>query len=114
METFPALLAICAVNSPHNGQWRRALKLSLIRAWINGWVNDGEAGDMRRHRAHYDVIVMYFLISCAKMNQSMIESINEWSSFTSLTLTNICYYAHKIFVCDENYPYPSLNLSCNL
>ena len=26
--------------------------------WINGWVNNREAGDLRRHRAHYDVIVM--------------------------------------------------------
>ena len=31
---------------------------SLIGAWINGLVNNGEAGDLRRHRAHYDVIVM--------------------------------------------------------
>ena len=31
---------------------------SLIRAWINGWVNNREAGDLRRYRAHYDVIVM--------------------------------------------------------
>ena len=45
------------VNSPHNGQWRGAL-FSLICAWINGWVNNGDAGDLRRHRAHYDVIVM--------------------------------------------------------
>ena len=28
-------------------------------AWINGWVNNREAGDLRRYRAHYDVIVMY-------------------------------------------------------
>ena len=26
--------------------------------WINGWVNNGEAGDLRRYHAHYDVIVM--------------------------------------------------------
>ena len=26
--------------------------------WINGWVNNHEAGDLRRHRTHYDVIVM--------------------------------------------------------
>ena len=26
--------------------------------WINGWVNNREAGDLRRYRAHYDVIVM--------------------------------------------------------
>ena len=49
METFSALLALCAgnspslVNSPHKGQWRRALMFSLICAWIN----NGEAGDLR-------------------------------------------------------------------
>ena len=26
--------------------------------WINGWVNNREAGDLSRHRAHYDVTVM--------------------------------------------------------
>ena len=46
------------VNSPHKDQWRGALMFSLICVWINGWVNNREAGDLRRHRAHYDVIVM--------------------------------------------------------
>ena len=46
------------VNSPHKGQWRGALMFSLICAWIKGWVNDGEVGDLRLYRAHYDVIVM--------------------------------------------------------
>ena len=36
------------VNYPHKGQWRWALMLSLICAWINGWVNKREAGDLRR------------------------------------------------------------------
>ena len=64
MESFSALLALCAgnspvpVNSPHKGQWREALMFSLICAWINGWENNREAGDLRRYRAHYDVIVM--------------------------------------------------------
>ena len=31
---------------------------SLICVWINGWVNNLEAGDLRRYRAHYDVTVM--------------------------------------------------------
>ena len=31
---------------------------SLILAWTNVWANNGDAGDLRRHRAHYDVIVM--------------------------------------------------------
>ena len=46
------------VNSPHKGQWRGALMFSFICAWINGWVNNREAGELRRHRAHYGVIVM--------------------------------------------------------
>ena len=45
------------VNSPHKGRWRRALMFSLICAWLNRWVYNREAGDLRRNRAHYDVIV---------------------------------------------------------
>ena len=46
------------VNSPHKGQWHGALMFSLICVWIYGWVNNREAGDLRRYRAHYDVIVI--------------------------------------------------------
>ena len=76
METFSALLAICAgnspvpVNSPHKGQWRGALVFSLICAWINDWVNNREAGDLRRRRSHYDVIVMtYWRINGVNIRQ---------------------------------------------
>ena len=47
-----------SVNSSHKSQWRGALMFTLICAWINHWVNSGEAGDLRRYRAHCDVIVM--------------------------------------------------------
>ena len=47
------------VNSPNKGQWRGDLKFSLICVWINFWVNNHEAGDLRRHRAHHSVIVMH-------------------------------------------------------
>ena len=46
------------VNFPHKGQWRWALIFSLTYVRINGWVNNHESGDLRRHRAHYDVIIM--------------------------------------------------------
>ena len=46
------------VNSPHKGQWCGALMFSFIYVWINDWVNNREAGDLRRHPAHSDVIVM--------------------------------------------------------
>ena len=56
METFSALLA------PHKGQWRGAMMFCLICVWIDGWVNNGEAGDLRRYRAHYDVTVMQLTV----------------------------------------------------
>ena len=62
METVSALLDghLCGefTGFPHKGQWRRALMYSLICARINGWVNNREAGDLRRHPTHCDVIVM--------------------------------------------------------
>ena len=44
------------VNSPHKGQWRRVLMFYLI--WTNDWVNNRDAGDLRRHCTHYNVTVM--------------------------------------------------------
>ena len=66
METFSALLAICAGNSPVPGEFpaqrpvTRNFHVSLICAWINRWVNNREAGDLIRYCAHYDVIVMFY------------------------------------------------------
>ena len=56
--TFVRGIHRSSVNSPHKGQWRGALMYSLIGAWINDWVNNGGAGDLRRHRAHCDVTVI--------------------------------------------------------
>ena len=58
MKTFSALSTLCVGNSPDKGQWRRALMFSLICAWTNGWVNDRDASDLRRHCTQHDVTVM--------------------------------------------------------
>ena len=64
METFSALRALCGGNSPVTGEFPsqrpvpRALMVSSICAWTNGWVNNRDAGDLRSHRAQYDVTVM--------------------------------------------------------
>ena len=42
---------------------------SLICVWTNGWVNNRDAGDLKRHRAHYDVTVMNGIIPLRSMNQ---------------------------------------------
>ena len=46
------------VDSPHKGQWHGALMFSLVCAWTNGWGNNRNVGDLRRHCAHYDDTVM--------------------------------------------------------
>ena len=72
MEEFSALLAIVReihrspVNSPHKGRWCRALMFTLICARINSRVNNRVAGDLRRHRAHYDVICLLHIIQRTK------------------------------------------------
>ena len=54
METFPRYWPFVRgsprspVNSPHKGQWRGALMFSLICVWINGLVNNRQAGDLIR------------------------------------------------------------------
>ena len=64
------------LNSPRKGQWRGALMFCLIRAWINSWVNNCEAGDLRRYLAHCDVIVMV-----AEILRSILElKTNEYTT----------------------------------
>ena len=64
METFSALLALSSGNSSVTGEFpsqrpvTRSFDGYFDLSWINGWVNNREAGDLRRHRAHDDVIVM--------------------------------------------------------
>ena len=36
----------------------RSFDVFFIYTWINGWVNNHEAGDLRCHHTHYDVNVM--------------------------------------------------------
>ena len=57
------------VNFPHKGQWRGALMFTLICARMYDWVNTREAGDLRRYRPHYDVIVM------------ILKRVSKWSRF---------------------------------
>ena len=63
------------VTSTEKVQWRGALMFSLICAWINSWANNREAGDLRRHRAHYDVIVLSIKLS-ARANVDSVTIMN--------------------------------------
>ena len=105
METFSALLAIC------KDQWRGALMFTLICARINGWVNNCEAGDLRRNRAHYDVIIMYWngtqILDCFKdfflntyfgIYGSVSEDYRGWTVRTTPWFVRICNYAVSYYM----------------
>ena len=68
------------VNSPHKGQWRWPLIFSLICVWINRWVNNREAGDLRRNQAHCDVIVMVSRLT----NETKCHNIYDFASTTEI------------------------------
>ena len=75
IEIFSVSLAFGAGNSPVTGEFpaQRPVtrnSVSLICAWINGWVNNREAGDLRHHRAHYDVTVMLVITLLADVTAS--------------------------------------------
>ena len=72
------------VNSPHKGQWHGALMFSLICAWISACINNREAGDLRCHRAHYDVnvmIAMNIALNLKHFSHRSRENIRCWSSY---------------------------------
>ena len=64
METFSALLVICAGNSSVTGEFparrpvKRCFDVFFDLRLNEGWVSNREAGEWRRHRAHYDATVM--------------------------------------------------------
>ena len=83
METFSALLDLCAGNSPTTVEFpsqtpvTRSFDVSLICALNKRLSNNRETGHLRRHRAHYDVIVM---VTAAKLHLSDIWSWYEMGS----------------------------------
>ena len=50
------------VEFPTQRPVTRSFDVLFICVWINGWVNNRKVGDLRRHRGHYDVTVMFFSI----------------------------------------------------
>ena len=82
MERFSALLVLFAgthrspVNSPHKGQWRGAFMFSLICVWINGWVNNRDAGDLKRYCAHYDDTAL--TLDYIKWTVPIIDNGSQW------------------------------------
>ena len=57
--------------------------------WINGWVNNREAGDLRRHRAHHDVIILVSPASCVRVFQHY--SLSSQGVSNTVLWCGLCY-----------------------
>ena len=96
METISALLDLCAGTSPVTGEFpsqrpvTRSFGVFFICAWINCWVNNRKAGDLRCHRAHYDVTVT----QPSPCLFALLDLYNSWIRTGNLThwgrVTHIC------------------------
>ena len=66
-----------------------SLMFSFICVWINSWVNNREAGDLRRFRAHYDVIVMSDLIILDELVMYLLQINSAYTDhmYSSIHLT---------------------------
>ena len=80
---------LCGEFTGH-GQWRGALMFFLNNAWINNWVNNREAANLRCHRAHYDATVMDAWRSANMMIFSVHPSLHvtQQSGLASKVKTN--------------------------
>ena len=94
METFSAQLAIYAGNSPVPGEFptqrpvTRNFDVFFDLRLNNDWVNNGEAGDLIRHRAHYDVSVMKLPVWLVPSHclQLQVPYITDWCKPMALWL----------------------------
>ena len=68
---------------------------SFICAWINGWINNRKAGNLRRHRAQYDVIVMACRVHECFMDVTITWWRHEMETFSAL-----------LAICAGNSPVP--------
>ena len=93
------------VNYPHKCG---ALMFSLICARIKGWVNNREAGDLRRHRAHHDVTVMLlYLVTCNNSvdDQALYTVMRPLPKFVSSVFTFECFSPEHAWSLEASLPY---------
>ena len=90
METFPASLALCAGNSPLIGEFlpQRQVTRSfdVFFDLRRNKVNSREAGDLRRHRAPYDITVTSTVPIKDDNHHTVVEMKIEWYTFRIVSL----------------------------
>ena len=86
----------------------------LIYAWTNGWVNNWNAGGLRRHRTHYDVTVLVpgrfsptSRVGDPDMHHGACASIMPiWSDNVLILLRSWCTVLFKSCLCQSIFLFP--------
>ena len=104
MGTSSALLALCVGNSPVTGEfpWQRPVTWSFDAFFdlrLNKRSNNQDAGDLRRHRAHYDLTVMH-ISSVIKISFCRISFSGHQNKFC--TCLDSIYGSRVILVMCKN------------
>ena len=100
METFSALLAFCAGNSPVTGEFptqrpvTRSFDVFIDLCLNKDLVNNQDAGVLRRHRAHYDVTEMNLPVN-APAPILRVPVSNVFQSFHAIV---ICFVVHPFSI----------------
>ena len=92
INNVPELDPIIARQQPGD----RPLMLSLIFAWINAWVNNREAGFLRRNRVHFDVIVMLLIVLYFFVANSIVGTGNTDNLFNGIFYGLIHLFVHSL------------------
>ena len=124
METFSALLTICVGNSPVTGEFPTQRPVTrnfdvffFISAWTNGWANNRDTGDLRRHHAHYYYSVIdglgvhpsWFHMKWLAQNSEKVQvKIVNWLFFIS------CIYLIYIYDVQVKLEYVNICIMYNM
>ena len=86
MEIFSKLQALCEGNSTVTGEFptqrpvTQSFDVFLDLCLNNSWANHRDTGDLKYHRAHYNVTVMETL---AIQKQTIFSQYNDWYNWNN-------------------------------
>ena len=109
METVSALLALCAGNWPVTGELlsqrpvtRNFDVFSNLRPNKWGWVNNKDAGDLRRHSTHYDVTVVCWHFTGENFTETTVD-IAHYGVFQNTYLKILLHLPRDSFYCQNRH-----------
>ena len=87
-------------NTCHKRPVTQRYDVFFIYVWINGWVNNREAGELRRRHAHYEVTVMNQLVNSelphkrSVVGNAAFSCCDHWI-YNVITLVWRQYHGHQ-------------------